>query len=76
MAERLHVKIEASKMDGVKVFIVIPDEIPPENRNRLLIHIHCGCYVHIPRRSGSDRGDHHGRAGAFQGDLGRLPHAA
>jgi hypothetical protein len=39
MAERLHVKIEPSTMDGVKVFIVTPDEIPPENRNRLLIHI-------------------------------------
>src|SRR6202049_970869 len=34
MAERLHVKIEPSTMDGVKVFIVTPDEIPAENRNR------------------------------------------
>jgi hypothetical protein len=32
MAERLHVKIEPSTIDGVKVFIVTPDEIPPQNR--------------------------------------------
>ena len=59
MAERLHVKIEPSTMDGVKVFIVTPDEIPPENRNRLLIHIHGGCYVLSPAEAGR-RGDHDG----------------
>ena len=53
MAERLHVKIEPSTMDGVKVFIVTPDEIPPENRNRLLIHIHGGCYVLFPGEAGA-----------------------
>jgi epsilon-lactone hydrolase len=39
-------------MDGVKVFIVTPDEIPPENRNRLLIHVHGGCYVLFPGEAG------------------------
>ena len=53
MAERLHVKIVPSTMDGVKVFIVTPDEIPPENRNRLLIHIHGGCYVLFPGEAGA-----------------------
>src|SRR5215471_4275268 len=53
MAERLHVKIEPSTMDSVKVFIVTPDEIPPENRNRLLIHIHGGCYCLFPGESGA-----------------------
>src|ERR1700733_13573356 len=53
MAERLHVKIEPSTMDGVKVFIVTPDEIPPENRNRLLIHAHGGCYVLFPGEAGA-----------------------
>ena len=55
MAERLHVKIEPSTMDGVKVFIVTPDEIPPENRNRLLIHIHGGCYCLFPAKRGRPR---------------------
>ena len=48
MLDRLHVKIEPAVMDGVKVFVVTPDEIPPENRNRLLIHTHGGCYVLFP----------------------------
>jgi epsilon-lactone hydrolase len=53
MAERLHVKIEPSKIDGVKVFIVTPDEVPAQNRNRLLIHIHGGCYVLFPGEAGA-----------------------
>ncbi len=53
MAERLHVKIEPATMDGVKVFLVTPDEIPPENRNRLLIHIHGGCYELFPGEAGA-----------------------
>jgi monoterpene epsilon-lactone hydrolase len=47
------VKIEPSTMDGVKVFIVTPDEIPSENRNRLLIHAHGGCYVLFPGEAGA-----------------------
>ncbi len=45
MADRLHVKIEPSTIQGVKVYILTPDEIPPQNRNRLLVHVHGGCYV-------------------------------
>ena len=37
MMERLHVKIEKTTIDGVRAFIVTPDVIAPENRNRLLI---------------------------------------
>jgi len=53
MVERLHVNIEASTIEGVKVFVVTPNEIPPENRNRLLIHIHGGCYVFFPGEAGA-----------------------
>jgi monoterpene epsilon-lactone hydrolase len=52
MAARLQVKIEPATMDGVKVFVVTPDEIPPENKNRLLIHVHGGCYVLFPGEAG------------------------
>ncbi len=48
MLERLHVKVEAGVIDGVKVYTVTPDVIAPENRNRLLIHVHGGCYVLNP----------------------------
>jgi hypothetical protein len=43
MRERLHVKVESTTIDGVRAFIVTPDVIPPENRNRLLVHVHGGC---------------------------------
>jgi epsilon-lactone hydrolase len=48
MIERLHVKVEKTTIDGVRAFIVTPDVIAPENRNRLLIHVHGGCYVLNP----------------------------
>jgi epsilon-lactone hydrolase len=48
MTERLHVKVENTMIDGVRAFVVTPDVIPPENRNRLLIHVHGGCYVLNP----------------------------
>jgi monoterpene epsilon-lactone hydrolase len=53
MLERLHVKVEPSTMAGVRVFTVTPDEIPPENQNRVLIHVHGGCYVLFPGESGT-----------------------
>jgi epsilon-lactone hydrolase len=46
--ERLHVKVEKTTIDGVRAFIVTPDVITPENKNRLLIHVHGGCYVLNP----------------------------
>lgn len=52
MLERLHVKIEPTTIDGVRAFIVTPDVIPPENRNRLLVHVHGGCYVLNPGQAG------------------------
>lgn len=45
MAARLHVKISTATMGGVTVFDVLPEIMAPENRNRLLIHVHAGCYV-------------------------------
>jgi epsilon-lactone hydrolase len=51
--EQLHVKTEATIVDGVPAFIVTPETIPPENRNRLLIHVHGGCYVSNPGEAGT-----------------------
>ena len=56
MLKRLHVKLARATMDGVGVFVLTPDEIPPENRNRLLIHVHGGCYVLFPGESGATEG--------------------
>lgn len=45
LAQRLQVKVEPKQMGGVTVYEVTPETVAPENRNRLLIHIHGGCYV-------------------------------
>ncbi|TGD96808.1 alpha/beta hydrolase [Methylobacterium nonmethylotrophicum] len=52
MLERLKVKVERTTIDGVRAFILTPAEIPPENRDRLLVHVHGGCYVLNPGEAG------------------------
>jgi acetyl esterase/lipase len=32
-------------VNGVNAYMLTPSAIPPENRNRLLLHVHGGCYV-------------------------------
>ncbi len=56
MLARLHVKSEASTIDGVRVHILTPDEIAPENADKVLIHLHGGCYVLSPGESGTTEG--------------------
>jgi acetyl esterase/lipase len=51
--EQLHVTVEPQTIDGVKAYMVTPENIKPENRNRLLIHVHGGCYVHYPGEAGT-----------------------
>jgi monoterpene epsilon-lactone hydrolase len=52
MLERLKVKVEKTTIDGVRAFIVTPETIAPQNRNRQLIHMHGGCYVLNPGEAG------------------------
>jgi len=51
MSERMDVKIEASTLNGVRIYTVTPNKIPPENRHRIAIHVHGGCYVLNPREA-------------------------
>jgi epsilon-lactone hydrolase len=53
LRKELGVKVEPMTIGGVKAFMVTPQNIPPENRNRLLIHVHGGCYVSFPGESGT-----------------------
>ena len=53
LREALHVKVEPTTIDGVKVYMATPETIPPENRNRLLLHVHGGCFVSFPGESGT-----------------------
>jgi epsilon-lactone hydrolase len=52
MLDRLHVTVEDKVIDGVKVFVLTPRDMPKENRRRLLVHVHGGCYVLNPGRAG------------------------
>jgi epsilon-lactone hydrolase len=52
MLERLKVKVEKTTIDGVRAFIVTPETIAPENKNRQLVHMHGGCYVLNPGEAG------------------------
>jgi acetyl esterase/lipase len=53
LRQELHVKVEPLTIDGVKAYMVTPENIPPENRNRLLVHVHGGCYVFFPGEAGT-----------------------
>ena len=53
LREALGVKVEPMTIDGVKAYMVTPATIPPQNRNRLLVHVHGGCFVSFPGESGT-----------------------
>jgi monoterpene epsilon-lactone hydrolase len=53
MRERLHVTVKSSTMGGVRVYLVTPDDVPPAHRDKLLIHVHGGCYVFSPGEAGT-----------------------
>jgi acetyl esterase/lipase len=53
LRKRMAVKVEPSTIAGVKTFMVTPETIAPENRNRLLFHVHGGGYVFGPGESGT-----------------------
>ena len=53
LREALGVKVEPMTIGGVKAYLVTPAQIPPENRNRLLVHVHGGCFVSFPGESGT-----------------------
>jgi acetyl esterase/lipase len=49
----LRVRVERATIAGVPVFIVTPEDLPPENRDRLLLHLHGGGYVLFPGEAGA-----------------------
>ena len=51
MADRMGVKIEPSTINGVRTYTITPNTIAKENKNRLAIHVHGGCYVLNPREA-------------------------
>ena len=53
LREALGVKVEPMTIGGVQAYMVTPAVIPPQNRNRLLVHVHGGCFVSFPGESGT-----------------------
>src|ERR1700712_4129359 len=47
MQERLHVKVDHQIIDGVRVAVVTPDSVPAANADKVVIHVHGGCYVYF-----------------------------
>jgi len=45
LRDRFGVTSEPIVVNGVKAYMLTPNSIPPENRNRLLMHLHGGCYM-------------------------------
>ena len=45
LRERFKVTSERMTVNGVTAYMITPETIPPANRNRLLVHVHGGCYV-------------------------------
>jgi acetyl esterase/lipase len=64
--DKLGVTMEPTVIGGVKAFILTPKEIPPENRNRLLIHVHGGGYVYGPGEAGTAEGTLMAAYGGFK----------
>jgi acetyl esterase/lipase len=53
LREALGVTVQPATMAGVKVFIVTPKSIAPQNRGRVLMHLHGGVRVFGPGESGT-----------------------
>jgi monoterpene epsilon-lactone hydrolase len=66
LRETLRVKVEPMSIDGVKAYMVTPEMIPPENRNRLLVHVHGGCFVSFPGESGTSEAVYMAGFGRFK----------
>jgi epsilon-lactone hydrolase len=45
LLDRMGVKSEPVVINGVQAYMLTPNVVAPENQNRLLVHVHGGCYV-------------------------------
>ena len=52
LCARLKVRFERTTAGAARAFLVTPEVVAPRNANRLLLHIHGGCYVLHPGEAG------------------------
>ena len=50
---RLNLVMTAQTMDGVRVHVITPRVLPAANHDRVLMHVHGGCYVLSPGEAGT-----------------------
>lgn len=51
--QRLNIDVRSARIGDVPVFVVTPADMPPSNRDRLLLHVHGGGYVLYPGEAGA-----------------------
>jgi acetyl esterase/lipase len=56
LRDRMQVTVVSETIDGVRIHVITPKTIPPENQDKVLIHTHGGCYVLFPGESGTPEG--------------------
>lgn len=54
--QKLGVEVKPDTIAGVPVFSITPKTLPPQNRDRLLLHLHGGGYVLFPGEAGAGEG--------------------
>lgn len=47
---------DSTRIGGVNVFVITPPDVPVENRDRVLMHLHGGGYVLFPGEAGAGEG--------------------
>jgi epsilon-lactone hydrolase len=52
LLEEYPVKVENRTIAGVNVFVITPESIPEQNRNRIFLHFHGGAYVFYGGQAG------------------------
>jgi acetyl esterase/lipase len=52
LCQRLQVAYERTTLGGVRAFRIVPEAVAARNRDRLLLHVHGGCYVLFPGEAG------------------------
>lgn len=64
--QNLKIKCEKSSIAAVPVFILEPDLIPENNKDRILLYFHGGGYVFSPGMAGLDEGIYMAAMGKFK----------
>jgi acetyl esterase/lipase len=45
LLDRFGITSESIVVNGIPAYLMTPPDLPPENRDRLLVHLHGGCYM-------------------------------